>query len=133
MINYKSTFYLGVFVFLIPFLGFPTMWKMGLVVFAGLLLMFTSIRIPIPRKVFKNNNQNQNKKEKTEAIIVPGNSLPEVIPAKTERPEVAIKENNNIPPIITINPVSKNITPKKTTTRVAKKVDSVRKAKIKEL
>ncbi len=53
MINNKGSFYLGVFVFLIPFLGFPTIWKMGLVIFAGSLLVLTSLRIPTPRKTFK--------------------------------------------------------------------------------
>jgi hypothetical protein len=51
MINHKGSFYLGVFIFIIPFLGFPTMWKMVLVVLGGVLLILTSLKVPSPRKI----------------------------------------------------------------------------------
>ncbi len=51
MINHKGSFYLGVFIFIIPFLGFPTMWKMVLVVLGGVLLILTSLKVPTPRKI----------------------------------------------------------------------------------
>jgi hypothetical protein len=50
MIERKGSFYLGVFVFIIPFLGFPTMWKMILVVVGGVLLILTSLKVPTVRK-----------------------------------------------------------------------------------
>ncbi len=53
MIERKASFYLGVFVFVIPFLGFPTLWKMVLVVFGGVLLILTSLKVPNPRKIQK--------------------------------------------------------------------------------
>lgn len=53
MIERKGSFYLGVFVFIIPFLGFPTMWKMVLVVIGGVLLILTSLKTPAPRKIVK--------------------------------------------------------------------------------
>ncbi len=54
MIEKKGTFYAGVFVFIIPFLGFPTMWKMVLVGIAGFILIVMSVRVPSPRRLVKN-------------------------------------------------------------------------------
>lgn len=117
MIKYRGSFYLGVFVFIIPFLGFPTMWKMGLVVFAGVLLVLSSLKVPsginLSRRIKKTD-----KKEKTESPVI------EVIPTK---PEVVVPVTTT-PPIVIITP-----TVKKLSTRSATKVDSVRKPKSKEL
>lgn len=133
MVNYRSTFYIGIFVFLIPFLGFPTMWKMGLVVFAGLILIFSSIRFPVSKKVFKNNT-NQVKKEKAESAAVSQPIVLDSTPLKNETIETEVKENVSTPPIIKITPISKNSTiSKKPATRVSKKVDSIRKTKLKEI
>lgn len=67
MIEHKGTFYAGVFIFLIPFLGFPTMWKMVLVAIAGFLLVVVSLKVPLPRSVLKNKL----KKE----ILISSNSI----------------------------------------------------------
>ncbi len=98
MIERKGSFYIGVFVFVIPFLGFPTMWKMILVVFGGLLLILTSLKVPSPRKDVKLKF----KKEETiaeapeiqihvvEPVEVPPEQVSEVVPVFS-------------PPIIKIN------------------------------
>lgn len=46
----KSTFFLGVFILIIPFLGFPSAWKMFFTVASGILLILLSIKIAIPKK-----------------------------------------------------------------------------------
>lgn len=88
MIERKGSFYIGVFVFVIPFLGFPTMWKMILVVFGGVLLILTSLKVPSPRK----NVKLKFKKEETiaeapeiqiqvvEPVEVPVEQMPEEVP-----------------------------------------------------
>lgn len=95
MINHKTTFYLGVFVFLIPFLGFPTSFKMGLVVFAGIILVLTSIRIPVPKRILKNKNfKKDNISETPNSFQTPINSEPKIIiekPIITEEPKQEIK------------------------------------------
>lgn len=48
MIERKSTFFLGIFVFLIPFLGVPSSWKTFFIVVSGLYLIFLSVKIPMP-------------------------------------------------------------------------------------
>ena len=50
MIQRKKTFFLGIFIFLVPFLGLPTFWKTTLIVLSGLALIALSIKIVLPRK-----------------------------------------------------------------------------------
>jgi len=50
MIQRKSTFFLGIFIFVIPFLGFPTAWKTAFIILSGLFLVGLSIKIVIPKK-----------------------------------------------------------------------------------
>mgnify|MGYP003455438035 FL=1 len=69
MIERKGSFYLGVFVFVIPFLGFPTMWKMILVVIAGFSLVMISIRIPSPRKNFRTKIKKENSPQPSEVVV----------------------------------------------------------------
>ena len=54
MISRKSTFFLGVFIFLIPFLGFPSFWKTIFVTFSGATLVLLSVKIVIPKKSIRN-------------------------------------------------------------------------------
>lgn len=51
MIKNKKTFFLGVFIFLLPFLGLPTSWKMTLVTISGIFLVLFSVKISIPKKL----------------------------------------------------------------------------------
>ena len=69
MIERKGSFYLGVFVFIIPFLGFPTMWKMILVVIAGFSLVMISIRIPTPRRTFRSKVKKDNSSQVSDIIV----------------------------------------------------------------
>ncbi len=50
MIRRKGTFFLGIFIFVIPFLGLPTFWKTLLVTISGAILVLSSIKISIPNK-----------------------------------------------------------------------------------
>lgn len=53
MIRKRGTFFLGLFIFLIPFLGLPTSWKTTLIVLAGLTLIYSSITITLPERFRK--------------------------------------------------------------------------------
>ena len=50
MIYRKNTFFLGIFIFIIPFLGLPTFWKTVFIILSGLTLIALSIKIILPRK-----------------------------------------------------------------------------------
>jgi len=50
MIQRKRTFFLGIFIFLLPFLGFPSSWKTIFLVIAGLTLISWSVTVVLPRK-----------------------------------------------------------------------------------
>ena len=50
MIQRKSTFFLGIFIFLISFLGLPSSWKTTLFVLSGLTLVALSVKIILPKK-----------------------------------------------------------------------------------
>lgn len=101
MINHKGSFYLGVFIFIIPFLGFPTMWKMVLVVFGGVLLILTSLKVPSPRKI-----QRPIFKTKEETPEVP---VIEIKPLEITKPvePVVVHSPVDLPPIIKIEKVPK--------------------------
>lgn len=98
------------------------MWKMGLVVFAGIILILTSIRIPTPRKIFRTKA----KKETTPIEVEV--QKPEV-PSMTQAVEPSSVIN---PPIQIIDLSHKSETPIKKTRKVSVKVDSTRKSNVKE-
>ncbi len=52
IITRKATFFLGVFIFIIPFLGFPSLWKMALTIISGVTLVVLSVRVNLPKKSF---------------------------------------------------------------------------------
>ncbi len=66
MIHKKSTFFLGIFMFLIPFTGFPSSWKSFFVIVCGLTLISLSIKISIPKRGFKGRQ----KREKVTPVFV---------------------------------------------------------------
>lgn len=66
MISRKSTFFLGIFIFLIPFFGLPSFWKTLFVALSGITLLFLSVKITIPKKSIKNKI----KKEKVTPVYV---------------------------------------------------------------
>ena len=53
MIKKRSTFFLGIFIFLIPFLGLPTSWKTALIILSALILMALSVKIVLSKKSIK--------------------------------------------------------------------------------
>ena len=66
MINRKSTFFLGIFIFIIPFLGFPGAWKTFFVTISGIVLVFLSVKISLPKKTTKVRT----KREKVTPVFV---------------------------------------------------------------
>lgn len=53
MITNRRTLFLGIFIVLIPFLGFPSAWKTFMIVISGLTLISFSVEITIPKKIPK--------------------------------------------------------------------------------
>lgn len=53
MITNRRTLFLGIFIVLIPFLGFPSAWKTFMIVVSGLALIAFSVEITIPKKIPK--------------------------------------------------------------------------------
>jgi hypothetical protein len=66
MIHKKSTFFLGLFILLIPFLGFPSFWKTMLIFISGVSLISLSVKVYLPRK----NTKPRHKKEKITPVFV---------------------------------------------------------------
>ena len=88
MINKKSTFFLGVFIFLIPFTGFPSSWKSSITIICGIILIILSVKISLPKK----HSKNRVKREKVTPVFV------ENIPIYTKDASVganAVAENKD--------------------------------------
>ena len=66
MISRKSTFFLGIFIFLIPFSGFPMSWKSTLIILSGIILVFLSVKISLPKK----NSRTKLRREKVTPVFV---------------------------------------------------------------
>lgn len=66
MISKKSTFFLGIFIFLIPFTGFPSSWKSAFVIVSGIALIAMSVKISLPKK----HNRGRAKREKVTPVFV---------------------------------------------------------------
>jgi len=66
MINNRSTFFLGLFIFIIPFLGLPSSWKTILFIVSGLYLIFLSVTFVMPAK----RAAKPRKKEKSLPVFV---------------------------------------------------------------
>ncbi len=81
MIDRKSTFFLGVFVFMIPFLGFPTFWKTFFTVFAGVVLILMSVKVSIYKRP-----QKKIPKERVTPVVV--ENVPPIVYPKNDTIEV---------------------------------------------
>lgn len=57
MISNKSTFFLGIFIFLIPFMGFPSSWKSVFIIISGIALVLMSVKITLPKKTSKTRSR----------------------------------------------------------------------------
>lgn len=66
MINRRSTFFLGIFIFVIPFLGIPSSWRTFFIMISGITLIILSIKITLPKK----NTKSRVKKEKVTPVFV---------------------------------------------------------------
>ena len=66
MIHRKSTFFLGLFIFIIPFLGLPSSWRMMLITLSGLGLLLLSIKVNLPKK----NTKGRTRREKSTPVFV---------------------------------------------------------------
>ncbi len=89
MINRKSTFFLGIFIFLVPFLGLPSSWKMMLITMSGLGLMLLSMKLTLPKR----QGKNRGRKEKSTPVFVESiqmNPRNETFEAKTSEPEISL-------------------------------------------
>lgn len=53
MINRRSTFFFGLIIFLLPFIGLPTLWKTVLSVAVGFILVISSIDFSFHKKISK--------------------------------------------------------------------------------
>ncbi|MEQ1500189.1 MAG: hypothetical protein ABL917_02330 [Parcubacteria group bacterium] len=84
IINRKSTFFLGIFIFLIPFLGLPTLWKTIFTLLAGAFLVSLSVTVSLVRRGSKYNKL---KKERVTPVFVenlPPKVAEEVLPVIVE-------------------------------------------------
>ena len=85
MINRKSTFVIGLFVLLIPFLGLPSSWKTALIIVSGFSLLIISVKISLPKK----NIKTKTKREKITPVFVENAPMiKEVHTRKVEKPKV---------------------------------------------
>lgn len=75
MIKNRKTFFIGIFVFLIPFLGFPSSWKTFFVIICGLVLVGLSLKITLPKKgVIKKIRR----KDKTTPVFTENSPIPKI-------------------------------------------------------
>lgn len=65
MITRKSTFFLGILIFLLPFIGVPSSWKTAFLIIIGLILVFSSIQLVFTKR----NTKPRPKKERTQEIV----------------------------------------------------------------
>lgn len=86
IINRRATFFLGVFIFLVPFMGLPSSWKTFLIVISALVLIALSITVILPTVITSklgNKNVTKNIAEKIEKPMV--KQAPKVAPKRRVR------------------------------------------------
>lgn len=82
MISKKSTFFLGIFIFLTPFFGLPSSYKNTFIVLSAILLILLSVKINIPKK----NLKPRARKEKVTEVFI------ESVPVEPKVSPIQIKE-----------------------------------------
>lgn len=94
MITNRRTLFLGIFIVLIPFLGFPSAWKTFMIVMSGFALVSFSVEITIPKKLSKRPLRRKETITPVfrESIIIPTAS---VVKEKSETPESVDGESSN--------------------------------------
>lgn len=121
MINRKSTFFLGVFIFLIPFLGLPTFWKTFFIILSGAILVSLSIKVSIPKRV----SRSKIKKEKTEVEYLNDTSVytPSVENmTNTFSPSSHEREIVRTPPFVPVVEIKKPVRRRSTTKHIDKTI-----------
>ncbi len=89
MIQRRSTFFLGLFIFLIPFLGLPSSSKTVFIILSGLGLIALSVKIALPATVTSKMTKHR-KPKKPKVTYVPmdasmdSGSTGSVLPADVE-------------------------------------------------
>ena len=63
MIKRKATFFLGIFIILIQFLGVPSSWKTIFTFVSGLIVISTSVDFVLPKKPKKISRQRDNHRD----------------------------------------------------------------------
>lgn len=88
MITNKKFFIVGLWLLVFPFLGFPTIWKTIFLILSGLVCVFLSVSISLPKKIPKRTLR---RKEKTTPVF--SESIP-IRDIKKEEvvPEVEVEE-----------------------------------------
>lgn len=95
MINRKSTFFLGIFIFVIPFLGIPGSWRTFFIIVSGLALIVLSIKITLPKR----NLKSRVRKEKITPVFVesvpvyPKETMMDGIIASSPKVETNVTDN----------------------------------------
>lgn len=100
MITRKSTFFFGVLVLLLPFTGFPAIWKTYIFVFIGVVLTLKSIEVSIPRKVSRSKVKKHYAAELVEEDVV-------VYPKDNIVVEKAEKISEVVPVVMASKPIRK--------------------------
>ena len=59
MIANKANFFLGIFIFFIPFLGLPTFWKTFFIILSGVILVLKSLKVGIPKLIIRDRPKNE--------------------------------------------------------------------------
>lgn len=82
MIKNYRTLFLGIFLLLILFLGFPSSWKTFFVIVSGLYLIVSSLKITLPRRGVQKKIR---RKEKSTPVFVessPVTRMDDIVPPK---------------------------------------------------
>lgn len=118
MIQKRGAFFTGIFIIILPFLGFPVFWKTTFTIFAGVFLIFSSIKIIIPRKPGW-RRMHTVRKDKVTPVFV--ESAPPVYP-KNDTIEASFKVAESTPSEIKVEESIPEVivTPKKPRTRTKK-------------
>jgi len=86
MIQNPRTLSIGIFIFILPFLGFPSFWKTLFIILCGFALITSSLKISIPKKATKRPRR----KDKVTPVFV------ENSPVFPRRPEVVRSEADTL-------------------------------------
>lgn len=71
MVTDKKTFFIGLFIFITPFLGLPLWWRFTLIILSALSLIIFSIKLELSKKTSSKSLKLPRKKQKiTENKII---------------------------------------------------------------